>query len=85
MSRYIWGDLSFFVEDRGVFLGLDRVCIYYIDVNWEFLRVGEESFFLLGGGIDVSCVRWNDCGLCCKVIRDCVYRVGNWEVWKNKF
>ena len=57
MSRCIWGDLSLPPEKSGVFLGLDRACIYYTDVNLELPRVGKESSLLLGGGIDISCAR----------------------------
>lgn len=64
-NRCIWGDISLPVGDSGVFLGLDTVCVYHTDVNWELPGVGEESS-LLGRG------RWGRLAVAGKEIEVCV-------------
>lgn len=46
VNRCTWGDISLPVGESGVFLGLDTVCVYHTDVNWELPGVGEESSLL---------------------------------------
>lgn len=65
VNRCIWGDIRLPVGDSGVFLGLDTVCVYHTDVNWELPGVGEESS-LLGRG------RWGRLAVAGKEIEVCV-------------